>query len=41
MSTNNDEAEGTIANQPKRSKSNNSVYFQSEATSKKKGNQIL
>jgi hypothetical protein len=40
MSINNDEseAEATIANQPKRSKSNNYVYFQSEAILKKKNN---
>ena len=36
MSTHDDEAEATIANQPKRSKSNNYVYFQSEAILKKK-----
>ena len=41
MSANNDEGEATIANQPKRSKSNNYVYFQSEAILKKKDNQFL
>ncbi len=36
MSINNDEGEATIANEPKRSKSNNYVLFQSEAVLKKK-----
>jgi hypothetical protein len=36
MSLNNDEDEATIGNQPKRSKTNNYVYFQSEALQKKK-----
>lgn len=36
MSVDNDENEATIGNQPKRSKSNNYVYFQSEAVQKKK-----
>ena len=35
MSANNEESEATIANQPKRSKNNNSFYFQSEAVIKK------
>lgn len=36
MSINNDEDEATIANQPKRSKSNNYDLFQIEAIPKKK-----
>jgi len=37
MSLDNDEGEATIANEPKRSKNNNYVLFQSEAILKKKG----
>ncbi|VFJ14393.1 hypothetical protein [Candidatus Nitrosocosmicus franklandus] len=40
MSAINDEDEATIANQPKRSKSNNHVYFQNEIILKKKNDRF-